>query len=560
MADTSTLNNANGVDGSTNVVGIHLGTLRASVAVLDKDGRPQLVANEDGDRMVPAYVAFSGTEELVGVQARQLSVRQPNRVTLAFNELLGYPAVDAFRGHGNRVALTEEDGQLKFEVPAEEQWDDDGEPIEAAGPTYYSPEQVTAIVLRQLRSSAESALGQSVSGAVLAYPAHFSPTQRAGLCKAAQLAGLAVYQVVSEPAAAQLAFDASVNRPTAASTDINRIIIDLGGTALRVHAYGVRGGLYSRLVSRNETGLGGRALDCALAAHLQREFTRRHRIDLSDRPRSVAKLVLACEATRRSLGMRPSAPCSVESIADGIDLNINVHRAVFDSAVAPLVQRCMDIVNEVLALVGWSKDGANGTQKPHEILLLGGASRLPLLHTQLNKLFAATSEEQDKTNDQVIIRTEVEPDEAAALGCAIQAALLANTSAYASDDYACLPGTSTVPHLSQAIGIIDAADRFETIIPAGTPLPVKRHRLIERSAEHCRVRLYERSNTGETRAIAQLTLADLGLPTDENQRVYLDVTIRESGATQLVLRCPHSNKRIQGELPAVSAEVSVLST
>ncbi|RKP27011.1 heat shock protein 70 family, partial [Syncephalis pseudoplumigaleata] len=418
MADTSALQDGARSEEATGVIGIHLGTSRASVAVLHKDGRPHLVANEDGDRMVPAYVAFTGGEEVS-------SSHEPIMLSIDDSCLIEDPAVDEFRGHGSRVALTEEHGQLQLEIPPEEQWNDDGELVQAGEASHYTPEQVVAVVMRQLRASAESALGRAVTGAVLAYPAHFSSVQRAGLCRAAQMAGLAVYQAVSEPAAAQLAFDAS-----AAPGDVNRLVIDMGGTTFRVHAYAIRGGLYSRLASRTEANLGGRALDRALAGQLQRDFTRRHRIDLSDRPRSIAKLILACEATRRILGVRPSAPCSVESIADGIDLNVNVHRAVFDTAIAPLVQRCMAVISDVLAQAGWSVEGANDRARPHEVLLLGGASRLPLLHSQLNKLLqtatAATATSDDQpANGAIKIRTDIEPDEAVALGCAIQASLLA---------------------------------------------------------------------------------------------------------------------------------------
>jgi hypothetical protein len=120
---------------------------------------------------------------------------------------------------------------------------------------------------------------------------------------------------------------------------------------------------------------------------------------------------------------------------------------------------------------------------------------------------------------------------------------------------------TSVAHLSHDIGIINRNDQFEAIITAGTPLPVKRHRLIERDAEHCRVNLMERSTSGDIQPIAQLTLIDLGLPAEENQRVYFDITVRENGATQLTLRCPHSNKRVHGELPAPTAantEISVI--
>ncbi|RKP07452.1 heat shock protein 70 family, partial [Thamnocephalis sphaerospora] len=345
----------------------------------------------------------------------------------------------------------------------------------------FTPEEVTATVLGQLRASAEAALRETITGAVLAYPSHFNEAQRQGLRDAARQAGLTLYQCVSEPAAAQLAYDAALTHAALAGTDVNRLLIDLGGNSLRVHAYAVRGGLYTRLASQQANGLGGRALDRALAAHLQREFERRHRIDLSDRPRSIAKLVLACEATRRSLGMRQSAPCSVESIADGMDLNVNVHRAVFESAVAPIVQQCMAVIDAVLAEAGWTAtaDEENAkvrTSGPDEVLLLGGASRLPVFQSRLRARF---------TRPETRIRTEVEPDEAVALGCAVQAGLIAecpelcpvSVSAASDPIVDALQedlSPAAVPHLAHAVGVLDANQVFHVVLPAGTPLPTKR--------------------------------------------------------------------------------------
>ncbi|MFO0847496.1 MAG: Hsp70 family protein [Gemmataceae bacterium] len=400
------------------IVGIDLGTTNSEVAVVT-DGRPRVIP-VDGDPILPSVVGLADDGRLlVGKPARNQWVLAPDRTAKSIKRKMGQDAT---------VTL----GTQKFR-----------------------PQEVSAIILRKLKETAERDLGQPVRKAVVTVPAYFNDTQRQATREAGELAGLEVVRILNEPTAAALTYDPHPDRTE------RFLVYDLGGGTFDVSVVQAEGGVFEVLASHGDTQLGGDDFDDLLRNHLAAEFQDMYGVDLRAERVTNARLLQAAEAAKRQLSDHPFARVEEEFIAekDGVPLHLNteVERAEYEALIRPLIDQTMACVQRAL------DDARLTASQIDRVVLVGGSTRTPLIGQLL----------EDRLGQPA--HREVHPDLCVAMGAAVQAALVSG-----ADVGAVL--VDITPH-TLGIKCLDYPDeytrrpnefKFAPIIPRNTPLPASR--------------------------------------------------------------------------------------
>ncbi|KAJ3276811.1 Structural maintenance of chromosomes protein 6 [Terramyces sp. JEL0728] len=485
-------------------IGISFGTVYSCISIPDKNGIPEAIANEDGFRQIPSYVAYNDVEVLCGTQAKQQALSNPKGTINHFRPLLGKRYFDLDNRTGDKEI--KEFGKA-FRVPIVASNEDPALPVfeietfpegaEEPVISQYSVTDVTATYLKKLKDTAEYFLSAQVDNCVISIPAHFEESQKKALLKAAHEAGFKSAYELHEPVAAVMAFN-NLGSTTQNKMDKQIVVLDLGAESFNITLISNHDGLYTIEDSVEEQNLGGNDFDKVLAEFAKEEFKRKTKMDISDNKRSLIKLQNACERTKRALTRQDTAPCSVESLYDGIDFNGSIPRARFDMLAEPLYNKCKAAVLKTL------KKSNLAVEKVDQVVLIGGSSRMPRFQAAMKSLFPNADAETE-------FRCDIEPDEAIALGCAVQAQiLLANEIDF---DVKFEKKLIDAEHLSKTITIASATGEHVPIIPAGTPLPVRRQFTLPLGAKQTGIYLSVFESDSSTNSLlGEVVLS--GLPDD----------------------------------------------
>ncbi len=397
-------------------IGIDLGTTNSLVARLES-GQPRIVPNALGARSTPSVVGLDASGRLhAGASARAQLVTDPDR-TIA--------EVKRAMGTSERVRL---------------------------GDRTYSPTEVSGIILRALVADAERALGDTVEEAVVTVPAYFTDAQRQATKDAGELAGLRVERILNEPTAAALAY--GINRLDA---EEHVVVYDLGGGTFDVSVLEMFGGVLDVKATAGNNRLGGGDFDRLLAEHLRAEVLRRHGVDVRSDARAMARLVAAAERAKMELSEARTAVVDLPLLVKDVSFQTEVKRETFDALVEELVRSTLTCLDAAIA------DAKIAKASVSEIVLVGGSSRVPLVRQRVAEYFGKDP------------RTHVNPDEAVALGAAIQVGLKtggisAETGIMITD---VAPFTLGVETQSKA-GSQIVYGVFAPIIPRNSTVPVSR--------------------------------------------------------------------------------------
>ncbi|KAI8835273.1 heat shock protein 70 family [Chytriomyces cf. hyalinus JEL632] len=445
-------------------IGIGFGTLNSTIAIVGKDNNGETIANEDGDRIIPSYVAYTGYEELVGSQAKIQAMSNQKGTIVQFKSLLGLKFEDEeVQHHSSALAMTITQHPTDSHTPVYEVEEYESEEAEESTTKHVSVSTVTTTYLAKLKETAEGFLGKTVTGCVVSVPAHFAAKSKQALIKAATDAGFAHVHTIVEPVAAALAFDvnAVVKNTSSEKADRMVLVVDLGGHQFNVTLLSANNGLYSVVSSFDDHKLGGVHFDEVLVGYIKDEFKRKTKTDIGNNRRSLAKLRSACEQTKRMLSQKDTAPCSVDSLYDGIDFHGQVIRGRFENLAEPLFQRCADLIRQAL-----KEGGVAAASGVDEVLFVGGSSRIPRFQQVIGGLFPETTK----------IRTDVEPDEAIGNGAAIQAGIIVAAAADGVDYVAASTNkdVTELAHLNHSVGLETASGAFVKVIPRLTPVPARR--------------------------------------------------------------------------------------
>ncbi|CAG8801180.1 22058_t:CDS:2 [Gigaspora margarita] len=414
------------------VVGIDLGTSYSCVGVWQND-RVEIIANDQGSRTTPSYVAFTDTERLIGDAAKsQVGMNPYNTV------------FDAKRLICRRFIDPEVQSDMKhwpFKVI-----DKNGKPyiqVEFKGETkQFTPEEISSMVLLKMKETAETFLGTKVKNAVITVPAHFNESKRQATKDAGIIAGLNVLRIINEPTAAAIAYGLDKK----VTSERNVLIFDLGGGTFDVSLLAIEEGIFEVKATAGDTHLGGEDFDNRLVNHFVQEFKRKFKKDLSTNARALRRLRAACECAKRTLSSSAQTSIEIDSLFEGID---------FYTSLTHLFRSTMELVEKVL------QDAKIDKSQVHEIGLVGGSTRIPKIQKMVSDFF--NGKEPNKS---------INPDEAVAYGAAVQAAIMSGETSEKIQDVLVLDITPL------SLGIETLEGVMTPIIKRNTKVPIKKSEII----------------------------------------------------------------------------------
>ncbi|KAL1413130.1 ATPase with role in protein import into the ER [Vanrija albida] len=457
------------------VIGIDLGTTYSCVAV-QRGGKVEIIANDQGNRITPSWVGFTDEERLIGDAAKNQGPQNPTNTVFDAKRLVGREFKDSDVQKDRKhwpFEIVNKGGKPMIHVKHKGEFKD------------FTPEEISAMVLTKMKETAEAYLGHKVTHAVVTVPAYFNDAQRQATKDAGTIAGLTVLRIVNEPTAAAIAY--GLDRSTKSESQI--IVYDLGGGTFDVSLLSIEDGVFEVLATAGDTHLGGEDFDNRVIDYFVKQYKRKTGTDVSDNKKALGKLRREVEKAKRTLSSQMSTKLEIESFEGGNDFSETLTRAKFEELNMDLFRKTMKPVEQVL------KDADVKKEDIDDVVLVGGSTRIPKVQQLLKEFF--NGKEPSKG---------INPDEAVAYGAAVQGGILSGEEGSS--------GVLLIDVCPLTLGIETTGGVMTKLIGRNSVVPTKKSQIFSTAVDNqptVRIQVYEgeRSMTKDNNLLGEFDLTNI---------------------------------------------------